>query len=82
MMEQRELESRIKQLTKCVASNEPPESALKLLDTLKKEASPTEEQLRVGFHGFLFYSSGGNLQPASVSRNAMRSDTRGCDAPK
>ena len=46
-MDQRELESRVKALTKCVAANEPPENAIKLLDTLKKEASPTEEMLRV-----------------------------------
>ncbi|KAI5467289.1 transcription elongation factor S-II [Mariannaea sp. PMI_226] len=45
-MDQRELESRVKALTKCVAANEPPENAIKLLDTLKKEAKPTEEMLR------------------------------------
>lgn len=47
-MDQRELESRVKALTKVVAANEPPENALKLLETLKKDASPTEEMLRVG----------------------------------
>jgi hypothetical protein len=46
-MDQRELESRVKALTKVVAANEPPENALKLLELLKKEASPTEEMLRV-----------------------------------
>ncbi|KAM0516305.1 hypothetical protein ACHAPE_005452 [Trichoderma viride] len=45
-MDQRELESRVKALTKVVAANEPPENALKLLETLKKDASPTEEMLR------------------------------------
>ncbi|PTB68293.1 transcription elongation factor [Trichoderma citrinoviride] len=45
-MDQRELESRVKALTKVVAANEPPENALKLLEQLKKEASPTEEMLR------------------------------------
>ncbi|KAK5992764.1 Transcription elongation factor S-II [Cladobotryum mycophilum] len=45
-MDQRELESRVKALTKAVAANEPPENALKLLDSLKKDASPTEEMLR------------------------------------
>ncbi|KAH6900245.1 transcription factor S-II, central domain-containing protein [Thelonectria olida] len=45
-MDQRELESRIKALTKCVAANEPAENAIKMLDTLKKEAKPTEEMLR------------------------------------
>ncbi|PFH60552.1 hypothetical protein XA68_10795 [Ophiocordyceps unilateralis] len=45
-MDQRELESRIKALTKSVAANEPPENAIKLLDMLKKDAAPTEEMLR------------------------------------
>lgn len=51
-MEQRELESRIKQLMKCVSNNEPSETALRMLDELKKDASPTEDQLRVGFPSF------------------------------
>ncbi|KAF4125168.1 hypothetical protein GMORB2_4007 [Geosmithia morbida] len=46
MMDQRELESNVKALTKCIQANEPPETALHLLDTLKKNASPTEEMLR------------------------------------
>jgi hypothetical protein len=46
-MDQRELESRIKALTKCVAANEPAENAIKLLESLKKDCSPTEEMLRV-----------------------------------
>jgi hypothetical protein len=46
-MDQRELESRIKALTKCVAANEPAENAIKMLETLKKDAKPTEEMLRV-----------------------------------
>ncbi|KAM5355493.1 hypothetical protein ACJ41O_002139 [Fusarium nematophilum] len=45
-MDQRELEARVKALTKCVAANEPAENAIKLLETLKKDASPTEEMLR------------------------------------
>ncbi|CAM1504081.1 Fc.00g016720.m01.CDS01 [Cosmosporella sp. VM-42] len=45
-MDQRELETRVKALTKCVAANEPPENAIKLLKTLKDDASPTEEMLR------------------------------------
>ncbi|OAA54470.1 transcription elongation factor s-ii [Cordyceps fumosorosea ARSEF 2679] len=45
-MDQRELESRIKALTKSVAANEPAENALRLLETLKKDAAPTEEMLR------------------------------------
>lgn len=46
-MDQRELETRIKALTKSVAANEAPENALRLLDSLKKDAAPTEEMLRV-----------------------------------
>jgi hypothetical protein len=46
-MDERELGQRVKALTKCVAANEPPENAIKLLETLKKDASPTEEMLRV-----------------------------------
>ncbi|KAK8927497.1 Transcription elongation factor S-II [Metarhizium anisopliae] len=45
-MDQRELESRVKALTKSVAANEPPENAIKLLESLKKDAKPTEEMLR------------------------------------
>ncbi|KAF5012070.1 hypothetical protein FDECE_1844 [Fusarium decemcellulare] len=45
-MDERELASRVKALTKCVAANEPPENAIKLLESLKKDASPTEEMLR------------------------------------
>lgn len=46
-MNQRELDARVKALTKCVAANEPAENAIKLLDSLKKDAAPTEEMLRV-----------------------------------
>ncbi|KAF4783945.1 transcription elongation factor S-II [Colletotrichum scovillei] len=45
-MDQRELESCIKQLNKVVQANEPPATALALLERLKKEAAPTEEMLR------------------------------------
>ncbi|KAF4465497.1 transcription elongation factor S-II [Fusarium albosuccineum] len=45
-MDERELASRVKALTKCVAANEPPENAIKLLESLKKDASPSEEMLR------------------------------------
>ncbi|KAF5019554.1 hypothetical protein F66182_8427, partial [Fusarium sp. NRRL 66182] len=45
-MDERELGQRVKALTKCVAANEPSENAIKLLEALKKDAAPTEEQLR------------------------------------
>ncbi|KAG5941112.1 hypothetical protein E4U53_007473 [Claviceps sorghi] len=45
-MDQRELESRVKALTKSVAANEAPENAIKMLELLKKDARPTEEMLR------------------------------------
>lgn len=46
-MDERELGQRVKALTKCVAANEPAENVIKMLETLKKDASPTEEMLRV-----------------------------------
>lgn len=46
-MDQRELESQVKQLTKCISANEAPENALRILEILKKDAAPTEEMLRV-----------------------------------
>jgi transcription elongation factor S-II len=49
-MDHRELESRVKALSKTVSANEPPETAIKLLESLKKDAAPTEEMLRVGDH--------------------------------
>ena len=47
MMDQRELEARVKALTKTVSANEPASNALSLLKSLKDEAAPTEEMLRV-----------------------------------
>lgn len=47
MMDQRELDSSIRQLQKVVTANEPSSNALAILERLKKEASPTEEMLRV-----------------------------------
>jgi transcription elongation factor S-II len=47
VMDQRELETRIKALNKTVAANESPDNALRLLESLKKDAAPTEEMLRV-----------------------------------
>lgn len=46
-MDQRELDSHVKQLNKCISANEAPENALRLLEMLKKDAAPTEEMLRV-----------------------------------
>lgn len=45
-MDDRELTARIKALSKAVAS-EPPATVIKLLEELKRDAKPTEEQLRV-----------------------------------
>jgi hypothetical protein len=47
MLDQRELEARVKALNKTVAANEPPANALALIELLKKEDAPTEEMLRV-----------------------------------
>ncbi|SPO02112.1 related to transcription elongation factor TFIIS [Cephalotrichum gorgonifer] len=46
MMDQRELEARVKALTKSIGANEPASNALTLLKSLKDEAAPTEEMLR------------------------------------
>ncbi|KAK1837167.1 putative DST1 protein [Podospora conica] len=45
MMDDRELSSRIKDLTKALASEAPP-VVIKMLEALKKDTAPTEEQLR------------------------------------
>lgn len=45
-MDDRELSSRIKALTKALTSEAPP-TVIKLLEDLKKDTAPTEEQLRV-----------------------------------
>lgn len=47
MMDQRELEARVKALTKTIGANEPASNALSLLKALRDEAAPTEEMLRV-----------------------------------
>lgn len=47
MMNQRELEARIKALHKATQANEPAASIISLMDSLKKEDVPTEEMLRV-----------------------------------
>jgi transcription elongation factor S-II len=46
-MDERELAQRVKALSKAVMGNEPASSILSLMETLKKDASPTEEMLRV-----------------------------------
>ena len=47
MINQRELETRIKALHKAASANEPAASIIALIDTLKKDDVPTEEMLRV-----------------------------------
>jgi hypothetical protein len=46
IMDDRELSQRIKALAKALTS-EPPTTVVKLLEDLKKDTAPTEEQLRV-----------------------------------
>jgi len=46
-MDQRELDARVKALNKSISANEPAANALALLKTLKEDAAPTEEMLRV-----------------------------------
>lgn len=45
-MDERELAQRIKALSKAVSANEPAHSIVSLMETLKKEAAPTEDMLR------------------------------------
>lgn len=45
-MDDRELSGRIKALQKGLASNEPAANVIKLLEDLKRDSAPTEEQLR------------------------------------
>lgn len=47
MMDQRELEARIKALHKATTSNEPSSNIIAMLELLKKDAAPTEDMLRV-----------------------------------
>ena len=47
MMDQRELDLRLKALQKAVAEKEPASNVVAILETLKKEVVPTEELLRV-----------------------------------
>jgi transcription elongation factor S-II len=46
-MDQRELETRLKALQKAVADKDSTANVISILETLKKEVSPTEELLRV-----------------------------------
>lgn len=75
-MDQRELESRVKALTKVVAANEPPENALKLLESLKKDASPTEEMLRVRLILSPFFCGRSTFTRGEMLGNGQR---RGCE---
>lgn len=47
-MDQRELDARIKSLSKALVANEPPPSIIAILENIKRDAAPTEEMLRVG----------------------------------
>jgi len=46
-MDQRELETRLKALQKAVGDKDSADNVISLLESLKKEVSPTEELLRV-----------------------------------
>lgn len=46
-MDQRELETRLKALQKAVGDKDSADNVISILETLKKEVSPTEELLRV-----------------------------------
>ena len=46
-MDQRELTTKVQALTKAIAQNEPAESVISLMNTLKNASAPSEEDLRV-----------------------------------
>jgi transcription elongation factor S-II len=51
IMDQRELDSRVKALQKAIAEKEPASSVITIMETLKNNVNPTEELLRVCGHG-------------------------------
>ncbi|RFU28201.1 hypothetical protein B7463_g8149, partial [Scytalidium lignicola] len=59
-MDQRELEARIKALSKTVADKEPASNVITILDTLKKEVHATEELLRATKAGMVVAKLRGN----------------------
>lgn len=50
-MEERELTQRIKSLSKAIQSQEAPTVVINMLENLKKDSAPTEEQLRASSLG-------------------------------
>ncbi|KAI0021137.1 transcription elongation factor [Xylariomycetidae sp. FL0641] len=69
MMDQRELETRIKALHKATSANEPAANIMMLLEGLKKDAAPTEEQLRTTKAGLIVGKLRGN-QNRDIARTA------------
>jgi len=53
MMDQRELDSRIKSLSKAITDKEPPANVLAIMETLKNDVVATEELLRVCLDSYI-----------------------------
>ncbi|RYP36594.1 hypothetical protein DL767_003298 [Monosporascus sp. MG133] len=84
MMNQRELETRIKALHKAQASNEPPANIIALMETLKKEDVPTEEMLRTTKAGLVVGKLRGNPNKdiARVAGEVVAKWRKGVEAEK
>ncbi|RYP07826.1 hypothetical protein DL764_002281 [Monosporascus ibericus] len=84
MMNQRELETRIKALHKAQASNEPPANIIALMEILKKEDVPTEEMLRTTKAGLVVGKLRGNPNKdiARVAGEVVAKWRKGVEAEK
>lgn len=66
-MDDQALGKRIRALTKAVTAAEPPSVVIALLEELKNEKAPTEEQLRVRLSKLLHLTRRGGGSPAVYS---------------
>ncbi|KAK7751179.1 transcription elongation factor TFIIS [Diatrype stigma] len=84
MMNQRELEARIKALHKATQANEPATSIISLMDSLKKEDVPTEEMLRTTKAGLVVgkLRSNVNKDIARVAGEVVAKWRKGVQAEK
>jgi len=65
-MDQRELDSRIKSLSKAISDKEPPANVLAIMETLKNDVVATEELLRVCADSYI---------PQSCKRKHLETNT-------
>jgi len=83
-MDSRELMSRIKALNKAVGTNEPTTTIVQMLENLKQDAAPTEEQLRSTKAGHIVgkLRSNANKDIARVASEIVSKWKRNVDAAK